>query len=186
MAALRKVPESSWALVAKVDAEEVYRELRQRSRVTALVVGLLLAGCLLTVGLLRHLQQSRFYRRQYRAELERRRLTERYALVSRCVNDIVLLVDQDGRIVEANDRAVDAYGYPLEDLLRLSIRDLEDPATAGDPAVASGLCETVHRRKDGAPMLVEVSTRTFESGGRLFRQNVVRDIAQRKRAATGR
>jgi hypothetical protein len=52
--------------------------------------------------------------------------------------------------------------------------------------VVSGLYETVHRRKDRAPMLVEVSTRTFESGGRLFRQNVVRDIAQRKRAATGR
>ena len=44
-------------------------------------------------------------------------------------NDIILLIDPDGAIMEANDRAVAAYLYTRDELLRLTIRDLR-PADA--------------------------------------------------------
>lgn len=51
VAALAQVPGTPWALVVKVDAEEVFAPLRQRSHTVGLIVGLLLAGCLTTFGL---------------------------------------------------------------------------------------------------------------------------------------
>ena len=189
MAALRQVPGTPWALVAKMDTEEIYSPLLQRSITIGLVVGLLLAGSLTTLGLLWNLQRSRFYRRQHQADLERRALAGRYAHLSRCVNDIVLLMDESARIVEANDRAVTTYGYSFEELQWLSMRDLLDPSELpGHPAIwatveekDSIVLESVHRRKDGSALQVEVSSRKVDMDGRKFHQSVVRDITERKR-----
>ncbi|HEX7664003.1 MAG TPA: PAS domain-containing protein, partial [Polyangiaceae bacterium] len=48
---------------------------------------------------------------------ERRRreaMNDRYQLLARYTNDIVLFIEPDGRIVEANDAALKAYGYSLD------------------------------------------------------------------------
>jgi light-regulated signal transduction histidine kinase (bacteriophytochrome) len=42
--------------------------------------------------------------------------------------------------------------------------------------------ETVHRRADGSPLLLEVSTRLIESEGERYLQAIIRDISERKRA----
>jgi PAS domain S-box-containing protein len=190
VAALRKIPDTPWALVAKVDAAEIYSPLRQRSLVIGLVVGLFLAGCLATFGLFWYLQKSRFYRREHLADLERQVLAGRYAHLSRYVNDIVLLLDENGRILEANDRAASTYGYSVEELMRLSIQDLLDPSQLPDYpdriqnllAHGSAVFESVHRRKDGSLIPVEVSSRMIESQRRKLHQSVYRDITERKQA----
>src|SRR6266545_3804786 len=86
--------------------------------------------------------------------------------------DIILLIRQDGRIVEANQAAVDAYGYDRTALLAKTIYDLRDPATTAavgaqmSRAVADGLLfETSHRRGDGTIFPVEVSSRGAVIGG---------------------
>jgi PAS domain S-box-containing protein len=190
VAALRQVPETHWALVAKVDANEIYQSLRQRTRTITLVVGLLLAACPATFGLFWYLEKNRVYRREYEAALERQALAGRYAHLSRYVNDIVLLLDEDGTILEANDRAASAYGYSAEELLRLSIQNLLDPSQVpGYPervkqlrVRGSAVFESVHRRKDGSPLVVEVSSRVVDVQGRKLHQSVCRDITVRKSA----
>src|ERR1017187_2600225 len=42
--------------------------------------------------------------------------------------------------------------------------------------------ETLHQRKDGSTFPVEVSVRLVEVDGRRFRQSIIRDITERKRA----
>ena len=72
-------------------------------------------------------------------------LAERIAYLTRHANDIMLFCDQDWRIVEANERAVAAYGYTHEELLGLSLRDLQtgddkwllSPVTRDDQESAS-------------------------------------------------
>ena len=190
LAALRRIPGTPWALVAKVDAAEVYAPQRRRSLLLGLAVGLLLAGCAAVFGLLWRLQQVRFREQQLRADLARKSLEGRYVHLSRNVNDIVLLFDEEGRIVEANDRAVGAYGHTREELLRMSVRDLRDEA--GQEALSEAwrilekqgwmVRETEHRRKDGSPLPVEVSARVVEFDGQRFCQCIIRDISERKRA----
>src|SRR5262249_27413241 len=55
---------------------------------------------------------------------------ERYRLPPQHARAIVLFVRTDGRIAEANDAAVAAYGYSRAELLCRTIFELRDPATA--------------------------------------------------------
>jgi len=179
VAALRHVPQTPWYLVAKVDAEEIYAPLRQRLEGIVLVVGLLLTVSALAVGF--------FWNRQ------RRHLSDRYLRLSRCINDIVLLLDEEGHVLEANDRAVAAYGYTLQELLQLSIRDLLHPSEFNSfgrrwrnlTENGGEVFEGCHRRKDGSAMPVEVSSRQIREEGRTYTQSIVRDITERKRTEEG-
>jgi len=103
---------------------------------------------------------------------------------------VILLFDPEDRVVQANDRAATAYGYDLQDLLRLSVRDIVDRShwpelperVRRTMEQGSHLFESVHCRSDGSQLPVEVSSRAVEVDGRTFRQCVVRDISERKRA----
>jgi len=103
--------------------------------------------------------------------------------------DIILFVRHaDGRIVGANQAAIRAYGYSLEELLELSIDDLREADPGGmpraqmDAAAAEGvLFEAKHKRKDGITFPVEVSSRGSFIEGTLTLLSVVRDITERKR-----
>lgn len=101
-------------------------------------------------------------------------------------NDIILLMDADGNVLKANEVAAQAYGWALDDLLKLNIRDLRAPSTLEElpkqlklTAETGALFETRHKRRDGSIFPVEVSSRLFEHEGRTYRHSIVRDITQR-------
>ncbi|WP_406697435.1 PAS domain S-box protein [Singulisphaera sp. Ch08] len=117
------------------------------------------------------------------------RLLDRYRLLSEHARDIVLFVRSDGRIVEANDAAVAAYGYDRDTLLRMSILELRDSNTTSlvpdqmAQADGQGLTfETMHRRKNGSTFPVEVSSRGAEIAGERLLLSIIRDISERRRA----
>ena len=79
---------------------------------------------------------------------------------------ITLFARADGRIIEANQAAVAAYGYDRATMLAKQIADLQDPTTIGEldsqlqQALADGLLfETIHCRADGTTFPVEVNVR---------------------------
>lgn len=124
---------------------------------------------------------------------ERKRAEEtlsRYELLALHSRDIVLFVRrEDGRIFDANAAALVAYGYSRDELLSLFVHDLRAPATIAltdeQMAIADArgfLFETVHRRKDGSTLPVEVSSAGATIGGVRMLMSVVRDITERKRA----
>lgn len=103
-------------------------------------------------------------------------------------NDIVILFDVQGRIVEVNDRAVAAYGYSQQELLEKTISDLLVSTTGLQERWASLLesgtlrAEVVHHRADGSTFPVEFSARRFDLGGLIFIHTVIRDITARQNA----
>ncbi|QJD29947.1 bifunctional diguanylate cyclase/phosphodiesterase [Methylococcus geothermalis] len=123
------------------------------------------------------------------AERERSELLRRFEYFVRYANDAILLADRDHRIVDANDRALELYGYAREELTGMPLAGVvageeEDAQRARlDEVVArgSGVWESVHTRKDGVPVPVELSVRSINVEGSDFIQAIVRDVSERKR-----
>ena len=117
-------------------------------------------------------------------------LLRRYELLSDQARDIILFVRrEDGRILEANRAAEQAYGYSRDELLARTIHDLRDDEAptlvAGQMSAAAKdgiLFETTHRRSDGSAFPVEVSsTGSIALGAEPVLLSVVRDISERRR-----
>ncbi len=190
LAAVRRIPDSPWFLVAKSDTEEIFASLWEDEWLIVFLVVALIMAAGTTMGLLWRNQRATFYRRQFEFELERKALSAHYDYITKFANDIIILYAQDLRVVEANDRALEAYGYSREELLRLNARDLRAPETFSqlDAQLNSieeqkgFVYETVHRRNDGLVFPVEVSSRVIEIEGKKFYQSIIRDITERKNA----
>ncbi len=114
--------------------------------------------------------------------------TRRRILVEESSDGIVVL-DEDGKVFEANRRYAEMLGYSRDEVLQLHVWDwdtqwtreqLLDMLRAVDPAGAH--FETRHRRKDGSIYDVEVSTNGAICGGRKLVFCVCRDITERKKA----
>jgi two-component system cell cycle sensor histidine kinase/response regulator CckA len=187
-AAVRTVPDTPWFLVAKMDTEEVQAPIRRRLfLLIAATVSLILVAAAGIFALWRR-QQLQFYRARYEADLERQALVGHYDYLSRFANDIILLADNTGRIIEANDRAISTYGYRREELLQRTIRELRHPSSVADfdrqwkevEERGSMVFECLHQARDGHAIPVEVSDRFIHVGESQFRQSIIRDITERK------
>ena len=115
---------------------------------------------------------------------------QRYRLLSESARDVILFVRLDGRVVEANNAAVDTYGYSHEELLSMSLVDLwgEDgleniPRLMGRARRERVLFEVTHKRKDGTAIPVEVSLSTARVQEEPLLLAIVRDATERVRAA---
>ncbi|MCX7826893.1 MAG: PAS domain S-box protein, partial [Verrucomicrobiae bacterium] len=129
------------------------------------------------------------YLRLY-VERERKTTAERLAHLMRHANDMILLTDASGRIVEANDLALESHGYSMAELQRMTLEALRSPAsrtTYGQDRTRlmthdGAVFEAEHQRKDGTTFPVEVSARLVQIGGTTHQLNIIRDITERKRA----
>lgn len=129
-------------------------------------------------------------RHQAREALERSR--RRMADILDDANDIVYLHNLEGHFMTVNQAGVATYGYTRDEFLRMSIRDLVDPAHLSRAAEemrlkvegkkqASSAYELLTRAKDGRAVWVEVSTRAvLRDGQPIAIQGIARDVTRRK------
>jgi two-component system, cell cycle sensor histidine kinase and response regulator CckA len=123
------------------------------------------------------------------AETALREREARYRAVIETSADGFLLVDRGGRILEVNDSYVRMSGYSREELLRMTIADLEASESPADVAahmermIASGsdLFETRYRAKDGTVWQAQTNVTFWPFGGGQFFVFVL-DIVRRKRS----
>ncbi len=187
LAVLRSIPGTGWHMVAKIDYEEVFADLlRQEKLILAIILTLifLTAAVVLTIFLY---QRRDFYRSLYIKESERKALQTHYDYLVKYANDIILLMDDQYRIVEANQRAAETYGYTEGELLGMSVNQLRsDPSQPFFKVIDSGIAsdghlfETVHRRSDGKTFPVEISARSITIDNKRFIQAIIRNISERK------
>lgn len=110
-------------------------------------------------------------------------------LINLAMPDPLFVHDHWGRLVMANARACSSLGYSRNELLRMSVTDIEqdyDLAAAqaiwssiqvGDARILQGR----HRRKDGALIPVEVHLALLQMKGQRLYIGVARDLSERKR-----
>lgn len=189
LAAVKSVPRSPWVLIAKIDADEVSAPIRSRALYVGTIVILLIGLGGASSRAWWRKESEKYYRISCEAQSERVALLERFEHLSRHANDIILQFDGGGNIVDANERALAAYGYSREELLGLNISDIRKSDAPG--IVPPGLegkehngiiFETEHRRKDGTTFPVEVSSRIINVGDREITLGIIRDIAERRDA----
>ena len=193
VAEMRPVAGTPWYIVSKVDRAELLGPISQLEDwvIGIAVIYVAIGGLLLLAWLQGQKAQNRLLQTQHDAALEREMLIRHFEYLTKYANDIIVVTDETGQIVEANERAVDAYGYTRKELLGMRVTDLRD--TGEDPAVFAAQVEqlrregslryeTNSRRKNGTLFPVEVSARLIEVAGVKYMQGISRDISERKRA----
>jgi PAS domain S-box-containing protein len=102
--------------------------------------------------------------------------------------DGIVIIDQNGKVYEANRRFAEMHGYTPEEVLKLHLWDWEkslppekllENVQLRDEKGAN--FEARHYRKDGSVIDVEVSSNGTTYAGQKLVFSVVRDISERKR-----
>jgi len=121
---------------------------------------------------------------------ERREAEEQYRAIIQASMDGFWMIDSQGRLLDCNDAACRISGYGREELLGLSVPDLEASETPEQTAEhirrisknGSDRFETRHRHKNGQVIDIDASVyfRATPDGGHFF--SFLRDISERKQA----
>lgn len=189
IAAMKKVPESSWYMVAKVDRAEILGEINDQVKSIIIIVILFIISTGSVLGFLIWNQRVRFYRSKYETELNRLALVKHFEYILKYANDIILLSDSDFKIIEANDKAFETYQYSRNELIGMNVRELRADISIGrfleDVKIISdtdhATFEAVHVRKDGTTFPIEISARMVDIEGVKYYQSISRDITERKK-----
>ena len=190
IAAMKKIPGSPWFLVAKTDRNEVFSSLKDNFRLILIVIVLFNLTTASFLGFLWWIQRVRYYREKYEAELERMALVRHFDYILKYANDIILLLDDNFGIVEANDKALEAYQYTRDEIIGQPLKKLIDSKAAQKleknftrlDHMGYATFESRHKRRDGSVFPIEISARRVDIEGIKFYQAICRDITERKYA----
>lgn len=102
--------------------------------------------------------------------------------------DAIFWVVPDGHICYANDAACRSLGYSREELLKMSMLEIDAVLKpeqwaehwARTNAANSSLIETFHRRKDGTTFPVQVAINYIFYEGKEYHCSIARDISSQK------
>jgi len=117
--------------------------------------------------------------------------TRRRILFDKARDGIVVL-DEDAKVVGANQRFAEMLGYTLEEVLELHTWDWDVQWTreellekGRDVDEVGALMETRHRRKDGSVFDVDISVNSAVIAGQKLIFCVCRDVTERNKAEEG-
>lgn len=187
LAVAASLPETPWRLVVKIDQREVFLPIQE---LALWIVGVTLLVIAVASALVNLWWRTERERERVEAAREREALARHFDYLAKYANDIILLTDEKGHILEANDRAEEVYGRSREELKRMRVVDLRVPE---DRALFEEQWSHIEKDKpylyevrntsaDGRVIPLEVSARMIEVDDKLFYQSIARDISERKAA----
>jgi len=121
---------------------------------------------------------------------ERLRSDEQYRTLFDSAGDAIFIHDAKGRIRAANTMTCEQYGYTKSEMMSMPVSLLVIPTKRMHvkKRLARMIkqerlkCETVHQRKDGTPVPIELNSRRITWNGQSAIMSICRDITERKRA----
>lgn len=133
------------------------------------------------IGLGLDISEQRTHLQQIEAQLKRNEALRDNSMEG------VHVMDIEGNVLEVNAAFCRMLGYTVEEMKHLNVRDWDDQFTSEelgqrfrDMVGHSATFETVHRRKDGSLLQVEVCATGVEVGGKVYLYAASRDITERK------
>lgn len=127
---------------------------------------------------------------QKRLEVARRESELNYRHLFYAVNDGILTIDLEGRVLEVNDVFFKRLGYRRDEILKMTPKDFDAPEYALKVIErieevrrnGSAIFETAHVTSEGNVIPIEMSATLIEYKGKPAILAIARDITERKRA----
>lgn len=188
LAYITEIPEMHWFLISKIDNDEIMQPLERIKAFTLLIV---VSSILLTWFIIYNLwyrRNSKLYKKLYEEESKRKALLQHFEYLNKYANDIIWLVDEEGKFIEVNDRACEVYGYSKEEFLKLNAIDIRKELNEENlkkimyeiDQKNGSILEAIHLDKNGNEFPVEISTRSIIIDNKKYYQSIIRDITERK------
>ncbi|MBN1625426.1 MAG: response regulator [Deltaproteobacteria bacterium] len=120
-------------------------------------------------------------------KLELHKFKDGFHLLMERTPDLLFINDAKGNIIDANHIACKTLGYKREELLQLSIRDIEERIAEHQEKLKESMhsapvtFDGMQKRKDGTLFPVEIRLWPFESGGQKLMLALARDVSERRR-----
>jgi PAS domain S-box-containing protein len=176
------VPNTNWFIITKIDTGEVYQTIRKQAALVLSFTVLLIFFCALIIYMI-------WKNHSVKTENKHQAMLKHFDYLVKYANDIIILTDLNGNIYEANDKAINSYGYPREELLKinlslLNVNETKDGLKEILDSIDNNdgiLYETINVRRNGEKFPIESSGRRMEVNGINYYQFIVRDITERKK-----
>ena len=185
---VRAVPNTDWYLVAKMDKAELY-DLAMTDMIWVGLSGLL--ALLLSALVVYGLRQRQHIEKERAAENVLRESESRLRGILRTAMDGFWRADTSGRLLEINPAYCQMSGYSEQELLAMSISDVEIAESSAETmehirkimTLNGDRFESMHRRKDGSVFHLDISAKpAFGNSDEMVA--ILRDISARKQVET--
>lgn len=185
---VRSIPGTDWFLAAKVDEGTVVSSAKNiATAIIIVVILLIILAAALTYAVWKRSTLD-YIQRTLKLRKEKDELSERYTSLTKYANDVILTINKDGKILEANRKAFEIYGYNHAELIGKNFIELSnnrefdlkkiEEARINDEGI---LFESTHRKKDGSNIPVEISAKHINQDGEKIIIAIIRDFTERKK-----
>jgi len=126
-----------------------------------------------------------------KAEESLKESEEKYRSLVDQASEMLFLLDMEGNLIDVNQATIAATGYRRDELLRMTVYDIDPDADARDDKtkiwetlspLTSKQFEVRHRRKDGTVYWVEVRAGKLLFKGKAYILALANDVTERKQA----
>ena len=117
IAAIQKVPDTPWSLVALIDTSEVYGPLRAQFILLIVIVAILLLGIGTGIGIIWREESTRFYREKYESERAVWKEREKARTYLEIVGTTVIAIGADQTVIMINPAGCRLLERREEDIL---------------------------------------------------------------------
>ena len=187
-ASVNDIPSTDWTLIAKINQDRVTQSTKNAAMLVSFVsVLLIILSASVTYAIWKR-SRLHFLTQTVVLRKEKEAINERYTSLTKYANDVILSIDKNGKILEANQKAFDTYGYSVEELLKKEILDLSQDRKKDIEVIFSSinnpdgiLFETNHKRKNGTVFPVEISAKLIKQGNEETLLAIIRDNTDRKK-----
>lgn len=187
-ASVNNIPGTDWVLMAKINQDKVAESTRNAAFLITLVSALLIVLSASVTYAIWKRSKLHFITQTFKLRKEKEALSERYTSLTKYANDVILSIDKNGKILEANQKAFDLYGYNQKELIGMDILHLSQDRNKDIKVIFSSvnnpegiLYETNQVRKNGTIVPVEISAKLIKQGDEEILLAIIRDNTERKK-----
>lgn len=188
LAFLKPVPDSPWFVISKIDQSEIFKRWNLRGTIIIYLFVGVFSISLIFAGYYYLKRQKQAYNALSKTEYILKVLTKHFAYLEKYAKDGILLFDENEKLIQINDKALEYCGYQREEILGAKIDCfIESKNLFAFQNILKGIVdkstatiESICKHKNGTGLPVEITIRVLNIDGINYKQIVIVDISERR------